>query len=221
MVLAAVLLGLSMTMLLVWTAGCRPTPAPPTATATVTRQTATVTPTATRKATATPGKPAATATRPPGNGPTRTPRPTVTPTIAPTVTATATPKAPPPGGERLTGYASHYAPGVFERIVADHVAAGYWPEAPDMSQYDGYAATESCDHYRGAVWIRPLRDGSRDAGAWGRFLVADCAGDWDTVAWMQANSIIVEVDAATYGRWQRAGFWTARGLPVEMVIGDN
>lgn len=208
---------------LVALAGCgwigpRPTPEPPTATlmpppATWT-MTPTVRPTVTPRATAMPPN-RATVTPRPTRTPKITPTATETPqaTISPTPTPTVAPTPFAPGRIRR-GRASQYAAGVFERVVAQHVAMGYWETAPDMAGYAGYAATESCDHYRSGIWLRP-----GEGEPWGLYLVADCAGDGETVAWMQANNILVEVDAATYARWRAAGYWTRRGMPVEWAGG--
>ena len=174
-------------------------PAPATWTATAT---ATMAPSATPEATRTPATPFSTPT-----GTSTSVLITATPTAR---ISTATP-FPTPEGEIVRGYASAYAEGVFERVIAYHVEMGYWEEAPEPGEYAGYVALESCEHYRGAVWLRPA-----GTVGWQRFLVADCAGDEATVAWMQANNIIVELDWGTWLQWRPLR--GPKGLAVEMII---
>lgn len=112
--------------------------------------------------------------------------------------------------ETVTGYASAYAPGVFEGVVAHRHAQGWWRNAPPWDWYlvAGYAATNDCSQVGRVVHMRPA-----GATRWSRVLVADCAGDDGTPEWMHENDIVAELDATLWERWAaRHG----RPLAVEM-----
>lgn len=98
----------------------------------------------------------------------------------------------------LTGYVSHYAPGVFEGVVAHRWANDWWRNEPpaDWHEVAGYAATTDCDQVGRVMWMRP-----EGAAEWQRVLVADCAGDQATIDWMLANRIVAELDHALFTNW--------------------
>lgn len=177
--------------------------------------------------------PTATVVRPP-NTPTATAaRPTVTPTRRPTQTvppptATALPptattaptRTPAPSATPapvlkletiLQGYTSVYAPGVFESIIADHEEWNQFPD--DLTPFAGFIALEGCDLFGQSVYARPVDD-----AGWELFLVADCAGDQETVEWMQRHYIVAEVDPATFEAWVEAGYKTGKGLPIQIAL---
>lgn len=110
----------------------------------------------------------------------------------------------------VRGFASGYAPGVFEDVVTHRHAMDWWRNEPPMDWYvvAGYAATNDCSQVGQVVQMRPA-----GAARWSRVLVADCAGNDGTPQWMHANRIVAELD---YGLWAR---WTAaygRPLALEM-----
>lgn len=96
------------------------------------------------------------------------------------------------------GYASHYAPAVFETVVAYRFANDWWRNTPPVDWYTvaGYAATTDCAQVGRVILMRPAGD-----TRWHHVLVADCAGDWDTLTWMLDNSIVVELDHDLWHRW--------------------
>ena len=107
------------------------------------------------------------------------------------------------------GTASQYAPNVMERVVANRQSWGQLPT--DLSGVDGCIAVLSCDDV-GQVWlVKP------DGGKWEQFLVADCAGDTETIEWMQVNNILVEVDHDTAIRWDTVG----KGIKVQVLTEDS
>ena len=111
----------------------------------------------------------------------------------------------------VTGYASRYAPGVFEGVVAHRFANGWWRNTPpsDWTTVAGYAATTDCNQVGKIVLMRPI-----GATRWERVLVADCAGnDGYTMDWMLQNNIIVELDYTLFTRWA-----DAYGLPLAIEM---
>lgn len=108
------------------------------------------------------------------------------------------------------GYASHYAPAVFETVVAHRFANDWWrsPPPPDWYTVAGYAATTDCAQVGQVVLMRPAGD-----IRWHRVLVADCAGNWDTLNWMLDNRIIAELDHSLFTRWA-----TRYGVPLAIEL---
>lgn len=92
-----------------------------------------------------------------------------------------------------TGYASWYAPGVMERVVATRQRWGQLPG--DVTRYDGFVAVRECGDIGTELWIKPAR-GER----YELFLAADCAAP-PAYQWMVRGGILVEVDADTRERW--------------------
>ena len=108
-----------------------------------------------------------------------------------------------------SGIASQYAPNVMERVVANRQSWGQLPT--DLSGVDGCIAVLSCDDVGQTWFVRP------DGGKWGQFLVADCAGDTETIEWMQMNNILVEVDYDTAVRWDTVG----KGIKVQVMTENS
>ena len=100
-----------------------------------------------------------------------------------------------PTAAPLQGYASAYAPGVFETTVAYRHANAVWRVDPPYDWYTvaGYVAVNDCRRVgERATLVDP---GGR---SW-PVLVADCAGNDGTPGWMAANNIVVELDARLWG----------------------
>ena len=98
----------------------------------------------------------------------------------------------------VAGYASAYAPTVFEGVVAHRFDNGWWRVEPPADWYTvaGYAAVTDCGRVGEVVELRPV-----GAETWQRVLVADCVGDVASLDWMLANNIVAELDARLYARW--------------------
>lgn len=109
-----------------------------------------------------------------------------------------------------SGVASQYAPNVMEHVVANRQGWGQLPaDLPDG--VNNYIAVLSCGAI-GEVWlVRP------DGGKWEQFLVADCAGDTETIEWMKKNKILIEVDHNTAIRWDTVG----KGIKVEVITENS
>lgn len=109
-----------------------------------------------------------------------------------------------------TGWASQYARGVMEEVIANRQSWGQLPETlPDVA---GYVAGVNCSNI-GQIWLlRPT-----GSVVWEEFLVVDCAGpqlrpDGKTGGqWMRDNNVLVEVGYPTAVRWGVVG----RGVEVE------
>jgi len=118
------------------------------------------------------------------------------------------PDAAPVDGQR--GYASAYAPNVFEDVVRHRFAAGLWPTPPPWNWYyevQGYVAGTDCAR---VGELATLYDAG---GAAYTVLYADCAGDAATLDWMLKNRIVVELDAALFER-----LTAAHGRPLEVTL---
>jgi len=119
--------------------------------------------------------------------------------IAPETTATT----------ELRGYASAYAPGVFENVVAYRLENRLWRNIPpsEWIYADGYIATNDCSQVGlMAVLVDP-------AGNEHRVLIADCGGDDGGAAWMTKNRVVAELDWAL---WER--LTAAHGRPLEVEL---
>jgi len=108
------------------------------------------------------------------------------------------------------GIASQYAPNVMEHVVANRQGWGQLPaDLPDG--VSGYIAVLSCDAI-GKVWfVRP------EGGKWEQFLVADCAGDTETIEWMKANNVLIEVGHETAKEWNAVG----KGIKIEVITENS
>jgi hypothetical protein len=99
----------------------------------------------------------------------------------------------------LIGVLSQYSPGVFEQVVRVRQAGRTAMNLPAaLPTVDGFLAARDCDTI-GQVWTVRYRSHVE------RLLVADCAGDSATRAWMDRNRILGEVDGATAARWDVIG----------------
>ena len=107
------------------------------------------------------------------------------------------------------GIASQYGNGVSERVI--HVRQTKRVHAPlplELPVTNGYIAVKDCEHI-GEVWyLRPIGGNKVES-----FLVIDCAGSTETIAWMNRNNILVEVDYNTAKRWNTVG----RGIKIERI----
>lgn len=95
-------------------------------------------------------------------------------------------------GAPLAGFASAYAPGVFEATVRYRLDHDVWRVEPPWDWYyraEGYAAVADCARV-GEMATLVAADGREY-----EVLIADCAGNDNTPEWMAANRIIVELDA--------------------------
>lgn len=110
----------------------------------------------------------------------------------------------------VEGYASAYAPTVFEDVVEHRFANDWWrnPPPPDWYTVAGYAAVTDCGRVGEVVELRPV-----GAQTWQRVLIADCVGDMASLEWMLSNKIVAELDARLFARW--VGEWGAP-LALEM-----
>lgn len=95
-----------------------------------------------------------------------------------------------------SAYATYYAPGVFESVIAARQEWGQFSD-PLQSEYYGYAASPDCSEVGNVVWLR-------EAGAdvFHPFLVADCLGadgvNADGTNWMALNNVAYELDYNAY-----------------------
>jgi hypothetical protein len=115
------------------------------------------------------------------------------------------------GTDFLSGYASAYAPGVFEATVRYRLDNDVWRVDPPYGWFylaHGYAAVGDCSRVGEMTTLRAV-DGREYA-----VLIADCAGNDGTPDWMRENAIIVELDARL---WER--LTAAHGRPLAVELG--
>lgn len=107
------------------------------------------------------------------------------------------------------GYASAYAPGVFEAVVRYRLDNDLWRTPPPLDWYQaaGYVATNDC-----ADVGRMMTLTAPDGRAY-RVLAADCGGRDGGAAWMTENRIVVELDARLW-----AELTAAHGRPLEVTL---
>jgi len=118
------------------------------------------------------------------------------------------PDAAPGDGQR--GYASAYAPGVFEDVVRYRMDNDLWRVPPPWDWYyqvAGYVAGTDCAR---VGELATLYDAG---GAAYTVLYADCAGDAVTLDWMTDNRIVAELDARLFKR-----LTAAHGRPLEVEL---
>ena len=106
----------------------------------------------------------------------------------------------------IIGWASHYAPGVMERVIENRLR---WNHIQQY-QVDGvncYVAGRYASEIGKIVWIRALQ------GSWTRCLVVDCAGIADGgLEWMLTHNVLYELDFNTMNHIGRLG----RGLRISV-----
>lgn len=120
------------------------------------------------------------------------------------------PSPAPAATDYLTGWASAYAPGVFEDTVRYRLDNDVWRVTPPWDWYyrtEGYVAVSDCARV-GEMAILVAADGHEY-----EVLIADCAGADGTPDWMRENAIIVELDARL---WERLTARHGRPLAVEL-----
>lgn len=118
----------------------------------------------------------------------------------------------------ISGWASQYAEGVFERVIAVRQSGRTAMDLPaELPQVDGFVAVVECDQIGSIIYLRP-----EDTETWEAFLVVDCAGRSDRQSdtdprsgrqWMLDNNILVEIDHQSALRWGCVG----RGKRIEMT----
>jgi hypothetical protein len=120
--------------------------------------------------------------------------------------------APETRAEHLTGWASAYAPGVFEDVVAYRLENRLWRNTPpsEWIYADGYIATNDCADVGRMAWLVD------PAGNEHRVLIADCGGDDGGSDFMTANNIVAELD---WDLW--SALTTAHGKPLRVGINDR
>lgn len=124
-------------------------------------------------------------------------------------TAGMPPPAPAVNAGTASGYASAYAPGVFEATVRYRLDNDLWRVTPPRDWYTahGYVATNDCAQVgRMATLVAP--DGREY-----RVLVADCGGKDGGSDWMTVNNVVVEMD---WRLWERLTAAHGRPLAVEL-----
>jgi hypothetical protein len=114
-------------------------------------------------------------------------------------------------GENMTGWASAYAPGRFEEVVAYRLENRLWRNTPpsEWIYADGYIATNNCSQVGRMAWLVD------PAGNEYRVLIGDCAGH-DSTRWMTENGIAAELD---WRLWER--LTTEHGKPLRVGINDR
>jgi hypothetical protein len=112
----------------------------------------------------------------------------------------------------LIGYASAYAPGIFEQVV--HVrqqGRTAYNLGVVKSSIDGYIAVEDCSLI-GKEVLACFSDECE------RLLIADCAGTADGgKAWMESHNIVGEVDYNTFMKYKVAG----QALEMRLYLIEN
>ena len=113
------------------------------------------------------------------------------------------------GGDFLSGYASAYAPGVFEATVRFRLDNDIWRVTPPRDWYTvhGYVAVSDCARVGEVTTLRAADGQEYDV------LIADCAGDDGTPDWMRENAIVAELD---WRLWERLTAAHGRPLAVEL-----
>lgn len=124
------------------------------------------------------------------------------------------PELPWHGPEHVeVGWLSRYAPGVMDDQVTYRIGTGEAP-ADAFDQFQIFIAVEDCGKIGDVLFIRPYDSETGVKGRWKEALVVDCAGDVETVEWMQTNHILAEVSAEIWDAWQV--YRTDEGLGVEI-----
>jgi hypothetical protein len=119
----------------------------------------------------------------------------------------------PTRADHLTGWASAYAPGVFQEVVAFRLENQLWPQIPpsEWIYAEGYIAVADC---RSVGEMATLVDPS---GREWRVLIADCGErnkPGEGQDWMIANNIAAELD---WEMWEQLTTTHGRPLWIEVV----
>lgn len=121
--------------------------------------------------------------------------------------------APETGGEpvEIRGYASAYAEGVMEDVIAWRNATGTWRHPPRFDWYQSHGAVATNDCAEVGLMATLVAPGGREY----RVLVADCGGDEPGAGahWMRENNIVAELD---WRLWER--LTAAHGRPLEVGL---
>lgn len=107
----------------------------------------------------------------------------------------------------VSGDATYYHPGIFERVVANRLA---WGHIEPCAECIGYVALLDAESIGRRVWLQ--RPGEPVEGP---FLVADCAAAGHRAA-LRARGWVVDVDYETAQRWQMRG-----PVPVTVLTEDD
>ncbi len=117
--------------------------------------------------------------------------------------------APAPVG--VTGYASAYAPGRMDEVIAYRMANDLWRTPPRFDWYQGHGgiATNDCSQVGQMARVYAPDGKSYEV------LIADCGGaeEGGGASWMTANRIVAELD---WRLWTR--LTAAHGRPLEVTI---
>jgi hypothetical protein len=118
--------------------------------------------------------------------------------------------------DRVSGWASAYAPGVMQATVEYRLEHGYWFSHPPYDWYAvaGYIAVNDCTR---VGEIATLIDPS---GKQWRVLVADCGGNegpGQGADWMTRNNIVAELNAEL---WNKLVAQHKKPLYIEIVYAD-
>jgi len=120
------------------------------------------------------------------------------------------------GGDNI-GYASWYeSDWIMDETIKLRQSWGQLPQ--DLSQWDGFAATISCDLIGETVKTRVLPIGkhsSKGENEWLDILITDCSGHLSTTTWMGLNDIKLEFGARTA---KKMGIHRVTGVPIEAVL---
>jgi hypothetical protein len=112
------------------------------------------------------------------------------------------------------GWLSGYAEYVMEWQVGYRIERGQAP-AQAFDLYETFIAVADCSLI-GDTWIlRPVDATAGRVGEWREALIVDCAGSAHTVAWMEDNRILAELDWKTWTDWQV--YRNEYGLGVEVA----
>ena len=115
--------------------------------------------------------------------------------------------APAPVG--VTGYASAYAPGRMDEVIAYRMANDLWRTPPRFDWYQGHGgiATNDCSQVGQMARVYAPDGKSYEV------LIADCAGRDGGAAWMTRNRIVAELD---WRLWTR--LTDEHGKPLEVTV---
>lgn len=87
-----------------------------------------------------------------------------------------------------SGIASQYGPGIMESVVEHRQAGRAWQALPEFLPPMDHVAVLDCAEFGYPVSIRYAGE-----AAFHQALVVDCAGDAETVEWMERHNILLEM----------------------------